>query len=217
MTRPAAVVLATAPRPGLCKPALEPILGGEGCARLQATLVARAARWAAGVGDAYVLFAPPDAHDELAGLAPGATLLPQADGSLGARRAAAVRSVLESHGGPVLLAGVDTPRLGAEHAAAALEDLREGVDVTIGPAADGGYYLLGLREPHDALFALPDDVWGGPEEMVRTLEAAARGGLEVAMLRAERDLDDEADARALLADPLTPPDIRECLAPGRRD
>ena len=47
---------------------------------------------------------------------------------------------------------------------------------------------------------------------MRTLEAASRErASSVAMLRAERDLDDEADARALLADPLTPPEIVEAL------
>jgi hypothetical protein len=48
--------------------------------------------------------------------------------------------------------------------------------------------------------------------LVKTLEAAARAGLSFAMLRSERELDDEADARAMLADPLTPPEIRAALA-----
>jgi hypothetical protein len=209
--RPAAIVVATAPRPGLCKARLEPMLGPEGCARLQAALVARAARWAAEVGDPFVVFAPDDARDEIAELAPGATLLPQAEGSLGDRLAAAVRDVLAEHPGPALLAGVDTPQLSPAHAEAALDDLRDGIDVTVGPAAAGGYFLIGLREPNDAVFALPPEVWGGPDVLFKTLEAAARQRLTVAMLRAERELDDEADARALLADPLAPPDIRAAL------
>ena len=212
-SRPAAIVIAKAPRPGLCKTRLEPLLGPEGCARLQAALVARAARWAGEVGDAYVAFTPEDARDEMAALAPGATLIPQADGSLGDRLAAAFRAVLAEHPGPAVLVGVDTPQLGPAHARAALDDLRDGIDVTVGPAADGGYYLIGLARPNDAVFALPAELWGGSEVLVRTLEAASREGLSVAMLRAERDLDDEADARALLADPLTAPEIVAALRP----
>ena len=205
-------MLAAAPRHGLCKRGLEAALGREGCARLQAVLVARAARWAVEAGDPYVAFVPEDARDEVAALAPGCTLLPQGPGgTIGERRAAVVREVLGSHPGPLLLAGVDAPRLAAAHATAAVDDLRDGIDVTVGPSADGGYYLIGMRAPHDALFALPDEAWDGPEMMMRTLEACAREGLSVGMLRAERDLDDEGDARALLADPLAPGDVRECL------
>ncbi|HEV2815553.1 MAG TPA: TIGR04282 family arsenosugar biosynthesis glycosyltransferase [Solirubrobacteraceae bacterium] len=211
MSRPAAIVIAKAPRPGLCKTRLEPLLGPGGCARLQAALVARAAAWATAVGDAYVVFTPDDARDEIAALAPGATLIPQVDGSLGDRLAAAFRGVLSEHPGPALLVGVDTPQLGPAHADAALDDLRDGIDVTVGPASDGGYYLIGLREPHDAVFALPSELWGGSQVLVRTLEAASIAGLSIAMLRAERDLDDADDARAMLADPLTAPDIVAAL------
>jgi len=211
--RAATIVVAKAPRPGLCKTRLEPLLGAEGCARLQAALLARAAAWAAAAGDAFVVFTPADARDEIAPLAPGATLVPQVEGSLGDRLAAAFRSVFEVHDGPAVLVGVDTPQLQPAHAEAALDDLRDGIDVTVGPAADGGYYLIGLREPNDALFDLPAELWGGSEVLVKTLEAAGAAGLTVAMLRSERDLDDEADARAMLADPLTPPEIAAALRP----
>lgn len=204
-------MIAKAPRPGFCKTRLEPLLGAEGCARLQAALVARAAAWAASVGDPFVVFTPDDARDEVAALAPGATLIPQVGGSLGDRLAGAFRAVLAEHPGPALLVGVDTPQLRAAHAEAALDDLRDGIDVTVGPASDGGYYLIGLREPNDAVFALPAELWGGAEVFGATLAAANEAGLSVGMLRPERDLDEEHDARAFLADPLTPPEIRACL------
>ena len=205
------MVIAKAPRPGLCKTRLEPLLGPEGCARLQAALIERAAAWASAAGDAYVVFTPEDAREEVAALAPGATLIPQVDGSLGDRLAGAFRAVLADHPGPAVLVGVDTPQLGARHAAAALDDLADGIDVTLGPASDGGYYLIGLREANDAVFALPAEKWGGPDVMRLTMEAAVGAGLSIGMLSAERDLDEEADARALLADPLTPPEIVAAL------
>ncbi len=208
---PAAIVIAKAPRPGLCKTRLHPLLGPDGSARLQAVLVRRAAAWAAQVGDPYVAFTPEDAEGELAALAPGATLFPQAEGDLGDRLAHATTHVLREHGGPVVLIGVDAPTLTPEHGRAALEDLAGGCDVSIGPAADGGWYLMALREPHPELFDLPTERWGGPEVLRLTLENARRAGLEVGMLRSERDLDEPEDALAFLADPLTPPDVAEAL------
>jgi hypothetical protein len=209
----AAIVIAKAPRPGLCKTRLEPLLGPEGCAALQTELVRRAAAWAAAVATPYVTFTPADARDELTALVPpGTTLVEQPDGDLGDRLAAITAQVLAEHGGPVVLIGVDTPQIRPAVGRQALEDLRSGVDVTLGPAADGGYYLVGLREPHPEVFALPSEKWGGDEVFELTIAAAHRAGLSLAMLRAERDLDDEADARAMLADPLTPPEIVALLS-----
>ena len=210
---PAFVVIAKAPRPGLCKTRLEPLLGPEGCARLQAVLIRRAAAWAVAAGPAYVAYTPDDAHDEVAALAPGATLIPQADGDLGSRLAGATAAALEDHGGPVVLVGVDAPQLGPAHAAAAVDDLRDGIDMTVGPATDGGWYLIGLREPRPELFALPTEAWGGHDVLRLTLEAAAGAGLSMGMLRSERDLDDPRDALAFLADPCTPPEVAAALRP----
>jgi hypothetical protein len=207
----AAIVIAKAPRPGLCKTRLEPVLGPDGCARLQRALLRRAAAWAAAVGPSYVTFTPDDARGEIAALAPEATLIPQVEGDLGDRLAAATSEVIERHGGPVVLIGVDTPQLTAKHAEAALDDLRDGIDVTFGPADDGGYYLVGLREPHPEVFALPTEDWGGPEVMRLSLEAAAGAGLSLGMLRSERDLDEASDVEAFLADPLTPDDVKAAL------
>ena len=210
----AAIVIAKAPRPGLCKTRLEPLLGAEGCAALQAELVRRAAAWAAAVGTPYVAFTPSDAHAEIAALAPeGTRLIDQADGDLGDRLAGAFDAVLAEHGGPVVLIGVDTPQIKPDVGRQAIEDLRSGVDVTFGPAADGGYYLVGLNEQHPEIFDLPTEKWGGPEVFELSLAAAHTAGLQLGMLRAERDLDDEEDARAMLADPLTPPEIAVLLRP----
>lgn len=207
----AAIVIAKAPRPGLCKTRLEPVLGPGGCANLQRALLRRAAVWAARVGTSYVAFTPADAREEIAALAPEAKLIEQVEGDLGDRLAAATAAVLAEHGGPVVLVGVDTPQLTAAHAEAALDDLRDGVDVTFGPADDGGYYLIGLRAPQPAVFDLPTHQWGGPEVLRLSLEAAARQGLSLAMLRSERDLDEASDIDAFLADPLTPDDVRAAL------
>jgi rSAM/selenodomain-associated transferase 1 len=207
--------MARAPRPGQCKTRLEPLLGEQGCARLQAGLVRRAARWAAetaSTGAAFVAFDPPDAEAELRALVPGGVrLFAQADGDLGGRLLAAVDRVFSENDGPVLIVGVDVPGLDGAHSAAALDDLADECDVTLGPALDGGYYLIGLREPQPSLFALPTEAWGGPDVWLLTIEAAQTAGLQIGLLRAERDLDTPGDARALLADPGLPADVAELL------
>jgi rSAM/selenodomain-associated transferase 1 len=212
----AAIVIAKAPRPGLCKTRLEPLLGPEGCARLQRALIRRAAAWAAAVGTPYVTFTPGDARAELEALVPpGTTLIEQEEGDLGDRLAAAIGQVLAEHGGPVVLVGVDTPLLDPHVGREALEDLADGCDVSFGPAHDGGFYLVALRRPHPELFALPTEAWGGPDVLRLSLQAAHAAGLSVGLLRGERDLDEPADAYALLADPLTPPDVVEALRPAQ--
>jgi len=212
----AALVMARAPVPGRCKTRLEPLLGPEGCARLQAGLVRRAAAWAHEVapGAAWLAFTPPDREDDLRALVPlGTRLIAQEGADLGERLTAASARVLAEHPGPLLIVGTDLPRLSARHAAAALSDLADGCEVSLGPALDGGWYLMGVRRPQPALFALPSDAWGGPEVWTLTIAAAETGRLPLGLLRAERDLDTPKDAQAMLADPMLPPDIAELLRP----
>jgi uncharacterized protein len=211
---PAALVMAKAPRAGETKTRLEPLLGAEGCVRLQRLLLARAASWAAEVapGATFVAFTPDDALAEVGDLVPAGTdLFPQEGADLGERLAAATERVLAMHEGPLLTVGTDLATLEPAHAAAALDDLADGIDVTFGPAFDGGYYLIGLREPHPEVFALPSEAWGGARVLQLSLEAAAKAGLSLGMLRGERDLDTPADARAALADPRFPDDIAVAL------
>lgn len=197
----AAIVMARAPRPGGCNPGLEPLLGAEGCAALQTVLIRRAAGWAREVagrdGHAAVACDPPEEREAVAGLAPGLELWAASD------PAAALMTAFERFGGPVLVATTDMPRLGREHAAAALLDLDEGTDLVIGPAHDGGWYLLGVREPRPEAIAGP--------MVAECLRAAHELGLEVGLLRMERDLATPQDAAALLADPLLPGEVRAAL------
>ena len=214
MTPPAALVMAKAPRPGEVKTRLEPVLGPEGCARLQAALLQRAVAWAHAVAPkaAFVAYAPDDALAETLELVPpGTDLFAQEGADLGARLSAATARVLAMHPGPLLVVGTDLPKLSAEHARAALEDLAEGCDVCFGPAYDGGYYLVALAAPQPRLFDLPPDAWGGPRVFELSVQAAQAAGLSLGMLRGERDLDTPADVRAALADPDFPPEIAALL------
>lgn len=214
---PAAVlVMAKAPRPGEVKTRLEPLLGPEGCARLQEALLRLAVGWGAMVapGRVWVAHAPADAEDEvrlIAGMS--VRLLGQRGGDLGERLAAATGDVFAAHDGPLLVIGTDLPTLQRHHAEAALDDLTNGVQVTFGHAGDGGYYLIGLDGPHPEVFELPAETWGGEDVLMRSMALAHEAGLSMGMLRLETDLDTPSDARLLMLDPHLPKQIREILGP----
>lgn len=203
--------MARAPVAGRAKTRLEPLLGPEGCARLQAALVRHTAAVAAGIGETSVAVAGPP--DLVAPLVPaGVTLFPQADGDLGARITAAVAHV-RAGSGPVVVVGTDCPQLGPAHVRGALDRLAAGDDVVFGPARDGGYYLVALAPPAPPapVFALPPAAWGGPDVLALSRSAADRAGLRVGLLDPEHDLDTPADAAHALADPRVPAAIAAVL------
>lgn len=207
------LVMAKAPRPGAVKTRLEPLLGPAGCAALQAALIGVAGRWAAAAapGGAYLAYGPDGAGEaELSGLVPdGVRLFRDGEGDLGDRLAHATARVLAERPGPLAVVGTDMPLLAGAHARAA-EDALERADVCFGPALDGGYWLIGLSRPCPQIFAL-GEAWGGPQVLSRSLALAASAGMATALLGSERDLDDEADARALLAHPDLPAEVAHAL------
>jgi len=210
----AVVVMARAPRPGQVRRALEPLLGTDGCAGLQAALILAAVRWADAVapGAVHVAHDPPDAAPEMrALLTVDAALFPQNGDGIGRRLADATSRVFARHSGPVLVVWPDLPRLRPDHAAAALGDLDAGCDVVLGPVIGGGLYLIAISRPQPALFALPEQAWRGPDVMTMGLAAARRAALEVGILRTERALHRPADLRAARADPTLPPEIAKIL------
>ena len=209
--------MAKAPRAGSVKTRLEPLLGDEGCAALQGELITATSTWAVTVapGRAYVACGP-DARavDEVASrAAPGAELLADATGDLGDRLAAATGRVLAAHPEPVLVVGTDMPLLREADAVAAERTLDKGADVVFGPAVDGGYWLIGLVAPLPGVFELGEE-WGGPRVLERSLQLAAALGAHSELLNVRRDLDDPADARALLAEPDLPAPVAELLRAG---
>jgi glycosyltransferase A (GT-A) superfamily protein (DUF2064 family) len=211
---PTVLLMARSPRRGEVRRALEPLLGVERCLTLQAELILSAVAWGRAVTPTpvHVAHDPPDAGPQLRELlGGGVTLFPQNGEGIARRLADAVARVYARHEAPVLVVWPDVPRLRPEHAGGALEDLRSGADVVLGPAIDGGLYLIGLTRPQPKLFALPEAAWRGPDVMVLALAAAQEAGLEVGILRAERPLHRPADVRAALADPLLAEPFRRIL------
>ena len=207
------VIMAKAPRAGAVKTRLEPLLGAEGCARLQRELVRHTAGWVARTRPrVWLAFTPPDAREEFAGLIPRRVrLFPQQGGDLGERLRQASEHVLGRRGAPLMVIGTDAPELDAAHLWFAERELRAGRDASLVPTVDGGYALLALARPAPSAFALPRDAWGGPEVLALTLGALDAAGLSWALLDPVRDLDTPEDARHVAADPRCPPAVRALL------
>ena len=168
----AIAVLAKAPVPGLAKTRLAPALGDDGAAALQERLTARAVATACAAEAGLVtLWATPDAsHASFRALAEQhpISLATQPDSDLGARMLTAVAAA----NGPALVIGTDCPALTPDHLLVAAAHLRSGIDAVLIPAEDGGYVLIGMREPQSALFA--GMTWSTDEVAAETRRRMAR-------------------------------------------
>jgi rSAM/selenodomain-associated transferase 1 len=211
----AILVMAKAPRAGHVNTRLAPVLGDDGCARLQEVLLRRTTElaWTFAPSATFVAFDPPDAGGEVARLAPaGAVCFPQLGADLGERLVAATEVVLATGHGPLLVIGTDVPLLGRSHLRDALDLLSAGRDLVFGPACDGGYYLVGLARSLPLVFGIRAELWGGPLVLEASLGCARAAGLRVGVSAPLRDLDTPDDAQALLNEPGLRPEVREILA-----
>jgi rSAM/selenodomain-associated transferase 1 len=190
--RAALIVLAKTPVAGRVKTRLCPPCTPDDAARLAAAALAdtlAAVTATPGVARRVLVL------DGASGpwVPPGFDVLPQRGGGLDERLAAAFADV----GGPALLVGMDTPQVTPGMLRAGLDALAC-TDAVLGRAPDGGYWAIGLRRAHDALFhGVPmsaDDT--GAAQLRRLREQ----GLQVALLPPLRDVDTIADAHAVAAD-----------------
>jgi rSAM/selenodomain-associated transferase 1 len=198
-TEPVSIaILAKAPIPGLTKTRLMPALGAHGAAMLQETLTTRAVETATAAQTGRVtLWATPDAtHPSFRELAVrhNIAVRRQPDGDLGARMLAACQSV----SGSVLVIGTDCPSLVPAYLRMAADALREGCDVVVIPAEDGGYVLIGTRAPQPGLFAAMN--WSTDSVMAETRKRVTAGGLNCRELPALWDVDRPEDIERLRGD-----------------
>ena len=193
------VVFARAPELGAVKTRLASDIGHAHALQVYRILGARAIAAACAVPDARVEvhFTPSTGRalvvDWLRKIVAGpAELFTQVEGSLGDRMAAAIEGALARGAQAVAVIGTDCPALDAAVIDRALAAV-EGADVALGPADDGGYYLVAVRAHHPALFTgIP---WSSPDTLRCTLDAAQRAGLRVALLDTLMDVDTGEDLR----------------------
>lgn len=145
-----------------------------------------------------IAYTPADGERAMrAWLGESPALRPQARGDLGARMASAIGEAIEAGATRVVVIGTDCPAVTARVVEEAFTRL-DGADLVIGPASDGGYYLIGMSRLHIALFT--EVPWSSPRTLPITLERARALQLTVAMLDERRDIDTVDDWRAWLAE-----------------
>lgn len=185
------------PRPGRVKTRLARRLGAEAAASLYRSFLRDTLEWLARfpARRRFLYYSPAGAARECARLAPGEAfeLRPQSTGSLGRRLERAFEELLDD-GSRVVVLGTDCPLLGSAELRLAFDALRQS-DLVLGPAFDGGYYLIGLRRAQPELLrGIP---WSTPDVLRATLERATDLGLSWAQLAPLGDVDTVGDLRRL--------------------
>ncbi len=155
----------------------------------------------AGGGDYEFRFAyhPPEREEDFRREFGAAyTYLPQTDGTLGEKMAGAFRACFAEGFREVVLIGSDSPDLPREIIAVAFGKLTDHGAV-LGPAGDGGYYLIGFRRDAFTDRAFTGIAWGGDDVAAKTLVILRQEKTRVHLLPVWRDIDTPADLAALVA------------------
>jgi uncharacterized protein len=119
-------------------------------------------------------------------------VLPQRGAELGARMERAFRKCFAMGYREVVVIGTDTPWMGAERVRRAFAELKAN-DVVVGPAEDGGYYLLGMRKMVAEIFrGIP---WSTERVLELTLKKIVALKLRKKLLRRDFDLDRPEDLK----------------------
>lgn len=119
--------------------------------------------------------------------------LPQPGGGLGEKMQAAFAHDFARRAGAVVIIGTDCPGLTTAHLTDAFDALRTH-DMVLGPATDGGYYLLGMKQLWPSLFQ--GKAWSTATVFQATVADAEQLGLRLHLLPALSDIDTGADLRA---------------------
>ena len=191
------LVFVRAPRPGAVKTRLAQAIGAvPACAayrRIVATLLIHLQSLAA----VELCFTPDNAMAEIQPwLKKGWQAAPQGDGDLGLRLHSAFERAFAAGAQRVLAIGSDCPMVTADLLREAWDGLQTH-DVVLGPATDGGYWLIGLRQLQPNLFRGVQ--WSTEDVFAETIRRVQHAGLSVRLLRELTDVDTDRDWRAFLA------------------
>lgn len=190
------LVVAKAPLPGRAKTRLVPPLDANRAAELQAALLLDTIDSCLAEGfEPSVLAVDAGDRAALRRVVDGTPVLAQDGHGL----ADALRLGIRRHvaSGPVAIVSSDVPGLPSGSLARAFAALADGADVVLGPADDGGYWLVAMREPHDAPFT--EIPWSTAAVLDVTRRRCADAGLRLRMIECWRDVDTAVDLAALAA------------------
>lgn len=204
VTTVAVAMVCKTPIAGQSKTRLSPPLRLEDCAQLSACFIRDVASTihslsAAGGVTGYAVYAPTGSEPALRPLLPeGFRLLPQSGGDLGDRLIHATADLLAAGHSAAVLVNADSPTLPLAILQQAVDAVRSGDRMVIGPALDGGYTLIGLSKPHPEVFT--GIAWSTDTVYRRTLELAHSIALPVVEVPPWYDVDDLAALRMLEAE-----------------
>ena len=214
--RPVVAIVTKFPRAGAVKTRLAPVLGSDGAATLHRALAAHCVarmRPLHSTGEARV-----EVHVDGGSAAAIRSWLGswprferQSEGDLGDRLRSVLSGAVASGASAALVVGSDCPAARASHVRAALKLLGTH-DVVIGPAEDGGYWLLGISAesaPRALAVLFHDIAWGGSDVFRQTMERAKAHSLTVATADRLADVDRSEDLDLWHAER-----VREGTAPG---
>jgi rSAM/selenodomain-associated transferase 1 len=182
------LVFAKYPQAGHCKTRLARGMGTANALRVYRALLNHTLTVAGALSCRKVLMADPPAHaQDGADWAPGMdAYLPQAQGDLGTRLTAAFAASFARGARKSVVIGCDCPQISKESIVSSFTALND-CDAVLGPTEDGGYYLLGLKEGHPALFQnIP---WSTGQVLEQTLNILKIHSLSYISLNAFSDVD----------------------------
>ena len=191
------IVFLKAPRLGTVKTRLAAEIGPQSALEAYLALAKRLIGNLSRLANVELRFTPDDAEPEFqAWLRPGWQCRPQGPGTLGEKLAFVLDEAFALGAWRVVIIGSDCPYLDANDIQLAWTALKYH-DLVLGPATDGGYWLIGLRRPCSQLFArIP---WSTGAVLRTTLRRARMADLKVKLLRRLSDVDTAADWRQFLA------------------
>jgi len=193
------------PEPGTAKTRLVSLLGAEGAAEFQRRLTVHAAKAAAEAGRLRGLSL--EIRHEGGGesrmrdwLGDGFTFRPQGSGDIGARMQTSLGDAFAEGAPRAVLIGSDIPGLTSATVVRAFNALKHH-DLVFGPAADGGYYLIGMTAAcfrRGTAYLGPSIPWGSPDVLARTLGMARDARLIFTLLKTLADVDRPQDLPAAM-------------------
>lgn len=203
MVKTAAIgIMCKAPQPGRTKTRLGAEIGAAGAAKLSACFLRDVAAAIESVPSrlgrkGYAVYAPAGTESDLRQLIPPSFgLLLQADAEFGNVLHGAMHDLLAAAYDCVVLVNGDSPTLPPSLLVETINTLRQAGDrMVLGPASDGGYYLVGLKHLRRRLFEEID--WGTGVVAAQTLERAKEIGLDSVVLPEWYDVDDAETLRWL--------------------
>jgi len=185
------IIFVRAPRLGEVKQRLAKAIGPKAALHAYEMLGARLLQNLALLKNVELRITPDSARDEAGGwLKSGWSMAVQGDGDLGARLTRAFQESFAARIERVVIIGSDCPAVLADDIQTAWRSLLTH-DVALGPASDGGYWLIGLRQPAPQLFE--DVPWSTASVTETTLRRIRDAKLTVQCLRTLSDIDTVED------------------------